>query len=1050
MVSGAIALAYEILWTRELLNLLGSTTRATAATLAAFMAGLALGAWLAGHWSARYPRPLWLYAAAEGLLAAFGFLFPELLGRLAGILPVATLSVGVLVALLLVPALLMGVALPALAASLQGYGAAHPRYIAWLYGLNTFGGAFAALAVGFLALPSYGLQASQAGTAVAGLLAAGAATMLGLRWWSASGAAIGRSAPSDRNVQGSRKVALMAAFVLSGVAALGYEVLWTRILVLVVGSSTNAFALMLSLYLLGLALGGLWIGRYLDHLERPGVTFQSLQLLVAVAVLVGAAVFGFLPELALFGFAQLGTEAWSTAVIAGIVAAVIILPPTFFIGASLPVAARLMEQRIPRRGRELGSALALVTAGNVIGVLATAYIVIPVVGLQLGVALLTLLNVAAALLLWIVKGFTTRKRDFAVATIALSAVLVVPVIPSWDRSIMTSGVFRQAPVYLALLGGAERLERALAAYQSLYYREGSEAVVTVFDRPTLEGPPHRVLTIDGKVDASTGADMATQVLSGHLPILFRPDARNALVIGLASGVTVGALTRHPLQQIDVVEIEPAVVDASRTFDGASGAPLGDPRVRVAIEDGRRYLRTASARYDVIVSEPSNPWLSMSARLFTREFFELVRDRLKPRGLLVQWVPLYGLSTLQFETLLRTLLRVFPNLALFHVAQGDLVVIASPQPVSIDPDSLAGLFDEGVSPGLERFGIRSQADLLARWVADAEGLRAVLAPGLLNTDDNGLLEFGSPWHLLRDTIPANLAVVNRGAASSQFIEQLAETWLVRKDGTKLLEALAARHLAAGRSALVWRLGTELQEHGRPIEADLLFGDAANAKGWFREAERFWSGHNAPAFWQRRARISFQRGDTAETVRLLGLIPAAERSAADSLMFALALAGTGRSGEALKVLDAAPAETYTVPSIIAPFVKATLLTELGKTRRAALEKREFEILLDGLRRCRESDGCRDVLDTLLDWGRAPPPGISPDRWEGLQETLYVRVTRPLALYLRGVGHLWLGEDSAAHDSFQTYLKLLPEPDPLSKAHGFLQVGPAQARQQAPNLN
>ncbi len=195
----------------------------------------------------------------------------------------------------------------------------------------------------------------------------------------------------------------------------------------------------------------------------------------------------------------------------------------------------------------------------------------------------------------------------------------------------------------------------------------------------------------------------------------------------------------------MVEIEPAVVQASRTFDEVSGTPPRDPRVQITIGDGRRYLRTASARFGVIVSEPSNPWLSMSARLFTREFFELVRSRLAPDGVLVQWIPLYGLSTRQFEMLLRTLLSVFPNVSLFHVADGDLVAVASPKAQSIHWESLERLFEDGSLAGLQRIGIRSPPDLLSRWIADGHGLKRVLEQGALNTDDNGMLEFGSPWY-----------------------------------------------------------------------------------------------------------------------------------------------------------------------------------------------------------------------------------------------------------------------------------------------------------------
>jgi hypothetical protein len=363
---------------------------------------------------------------------------------------------------------------------------------------------------------------------------------------------------------------------------------------------------MLGLYLLGLALGGFLIGRSIGRMLRPAAAYQFLQLGVAGTALSGLALFGFLPSAALLGFTLLGTSPWSIATINVIVAAVVILPPTIFIGASFPVATRLMESDRPRRGSEVGLALGLTTAGNVTGVLLTVLVLIPVAGLQASVAILVICNLAAAFVLWVVPRERAGGFRYLVPVGVLGGLAMIPALPSWDVSVMTSGVFRQAPVYLALLGSPERLERAFSAYRTRYYREGTEAVVGVFDRPTLEGPPHRVLTIDGKVDAST------------------------------------------------------------------------------VADGRQFLRMTQERLDIIVSEPSNPWLSMSARLFTREFFRLVRDRLGARGVLVQWIPLYGLSSPQFAALLRTTLDVFPHLSLFHVAEGDLVAIAGTKPMSVQP------------------------------------------------------------------------------------------------------------------------------------------------------------------------------------------------------------------------------------------------------------------------------------------------------------------------------------------------------------------------------
>ncbi len=1042
LVSGGVGIAYEVVWTRELLNLLGSTTMASSVTLAAFMAGIALGAWLAGRWSEHVGEPLWLYILAEGLLAVIGFSFSAALGPIADAAP-GSATFGVLIVLLLAPTFLMGVALPALAAALQRRGAVNLRYVAWLYGLNTLGGVVAALGAGFGALPAFGLAATGRATAVAGIVAAVAAAVLSLRLPPAANAGtVLEERPARHSLDGGR-FELRAALFLSGVAALGYEVLWARILVLIVGSSTNAFSLMLGLYLLGLAVGGLWIGRRIGRIERPVATFQHLQIGVAVAAIAGVGLFGFLPGFALFGFSQLGTSRWSIAVVNGVLAAIVILPPTVLIGASLPVAARLLERPVPRRGRELGTALGLITAGNVVGVVATAFGVIPAVGLQRGVALLAFVNLAAAVLLWVRKPHPTERSRLFVPAAACGVIVFALLLPSWDRAVMTSGVFRQAPVYLALLGGAARLDRAFSAYRTLFYREGREAVVAVFDRPTLQGPPHRVLTIDGKVDASTGSDMATQVLSGQLPCLFRPDAERALVIGLASGVTVGALARHPVRRIDVVEIEPAVVPASLAFDEASGSPLKNPKVKLRIGDGRRYLRTASRRYDVIVSEPSNPWLSMSARLFTREFFELARERLAPGGVLVQWVPLYGLGESQFKSLLRTILDVFPELALFRVAKGDLVAVAGTESLAIRPATLDRLFRGASATALNGIGLGSPAELLARWVADARGLAGVLGPGPLNTDDNGLLEFGSPWFILTDTMPANLAVVERASASSTFVQGIVGAWSNRADGSALVREFAARHIAKGRLALVRRLARALRSRGRIADADLVSGDVAAAAGSWREAERFWRRHDTPAFLTRRGRAAFRTGRMAEAARLLDRAGRGRLPAEAGIIHALALSATGRRGEALDVLKAVGAEADGAAGILAPFLSAAVLADWRAKRPAARGRRNFEARLDGLRRCLETDGCRDTIDSLLAWGRSAPPGISPARWERFRQAIYVRVTRPLPLYMRGVSALWLGETTAARRSLRVYLDLLPAPDPLSNAHRLLGAAPAALR-------
>lgn len=1040
-------LGYEVLWTRELLNLLGSTTRAAAATLTAFMVGLAIGAWLGGKWTVRAPRPLLLYAAAEGLLGVLGLALPWILRRLGassfgsilGLAPQISQSawfefIGLIV-LLIVPAVLMGIALPALAATLQGLGASRASHVAWLYGTNTAGAAIGAVAVGFGALPAFGLNASVMGTASMGFVVAGVALVVATRPVIVRPRARLRLRDDETSAarHGAGKVVIVTALFLGGVAALGYQIVWTRILVLVIGSSNNAFTLMLFLYLTGLALGGFWIGRRVDRVESPAKVFQVIQLSVAASALVGLALLGFLPSAVLLGLANFGTSPTSVLLVGGAAAAAIILPPTFFIGAALPTGARLLQGPVPRRGRELGIVLAVTTAGNVVGILAAAFGLIPTIGLQSTVSALAIVNIAAALVLWMAAGGEILRRRLAVPMAGIAAILFALLVPSWDVKIMSSGVFRRAPVYLALLGKSSRLQRVFGSYRTVYYREGSEAVVAVFERPTLQGAAHRFLTIDGKVDASTGADMATQVLSGHLPFLFRPNARNALVIGLASGVSVGELLEYPLKNVDVVEIEPAVKEAAAAFGSVNGKAMYDPRVAIKIGDGRRYLRSMSQRYDIIVSEPSNPWLSMSARLFTREFFELARRRLRPNGVLVQWVPLYGLSTRQFEALLRTLVTVFPYVALFRVAAGDLVAIAGTAPLSVHPE----VFDRMTRGGdfqrnLKRIGLRSSADIMVRYVADQRGLKSALGSGPLNTDDNGMLEFGSPWYLLEDTRRSNLEIVKRATARSSFTGNVTEQLLAKDSGLRTLLRLASKHLASGRLKLAGGYARALRGQGRAAEADLLLGDIAAAKGRWREAGEIWQRHRRTAFLIRLAKLAYRLGNADEAVRRFQEIPAKSLPDADTIIFSLALAASGQPKKGIGLLATMDDTSLSAPVLVGRHAMAALNETIGRADRTAAARKRLQQGLDELRRCLEVDGCRKIADALLRWARVTPRGIAPAVWGKLRRDLYLRILRPIPHYLRGVSRLWLGDNESASKSFEIYLSLLPERDGRSRAN------------------
>lgn len=1055
-LSGLLGVGYEVLWTRHLLNLFGSTTTATASMLAAFMAGMALGAWAMARGTAALGRPLLVYAALELTLGLYGLAFGTIVKGAAAVFPSAAavgadwlaLTVAVRVAgnlaVLLLPTALMGAVLPALATALQHNRAVAPRYLAWLYGLNVLGGVIGAFGTGFVVLPTLGLGDSQLVLSALAASAAAVAAALAVR---------SRVAPAPVPEEGGRgdgaalaPLALRGALFLAGFAALGYEVLWTRILVLVTGSSTYAFALMLGSYLSGLALGGLWIGRHIDRLRAPAVALQHLQLAVALSAIAGMALVGYLPELALAGLATLGTSVAAIIAVNGSVAAALVLVPTFFVGAAFPVGARLLQRGPARRGRELGLALAWVSGGHVAGVLATAFAIVPLMGLQKGVVVLATVNLLAAGLLWSGGGRERRRAAYLVPGAIVAIALAGWSLPGWDARIMTSGIYRNAPAYLSLLGSWRGLERAFAQYRTRFYREGREAVVTVFERPTLTARRHIVLTIDGKVDASTGADMSTQLLSGYLPVLFRPGAERALVIGLASGVTVGALAQTAFERIDVVEIERAVIDASREFDSVSHAPLDDPRVKLVVEDGRQFLRAASGRFDVIVSEPSNPWLSASARLFTREFFTLVRERLAPRGLLVQWVPLYGLNQRQFEALLRTLLEVFRDAAVFRVAEGDLIVVASPEPLTPRLAALDTLFDRpGVRADLARAGVRTPEQFLALWVADAGGLDSALGGGAFNTDDNGLIEFGSPWYLLRETVPDNLAVLDRAAQGSELGALLARAAGGGEGPVRVLTAVARAHLAAGRFALARAMAETLRERGYRAEAALLSGDIAFARGDWEAAARAWRQTAGPGTWPRLGSLAYRRRDLQAAVESFERAGTAALSATRRLEYALALIALGAQDRALAVSRDLSGESFSTAAIAEPLLSRYLLARAGRRAEAAAAKAAFAEALDGLRRCLERDGCGKRMDGVLAWleeaGDLLPEALRGEAERALRE----RLMDPLSTYYQGVRLLWLGEYGAALAAFERYLRRLPAADPDSKVHELIAAAEKARRSQ-----
>ncbi|UCC71304.1 MAG: fused MFS/spermidine synthase [Gemmatimonadota bacterium] len=797
--SGATALIYEVAWLRSLILIFGSTAFAVSSVLTTFMAGLAVGSYVIGRWIDRRADPVAVYGALEIAIGLYALAVPQLFDVLQPVYRwlwialdppayvVALFRFALCFAALFLPTAMMGGTLPALARFTALARQNLTAGVGGLYGVNTVGAFLGTLLAGFLLLPGHGLAATVRFAAAVNLLLGAAA--LGLAWWrherapltveEVGGSTVGASAEAAASagaLGAGAPLAITIAFALTGFAALALEVAWTRVLALVIGPSVYAFGLMLAAFLAGLGLGSLVFSWALGRYRWTGMApFLSLSAAAGVLAFVTLLAFRRLPWLYWQLFGGWGAAESRPGLIFAVgllLSGLVMLPPTLAMGGLFPAALEGFGISRGRAGGGVGRLYAANGGGAIAGSLAAGFLLIPWVGLQRTVLLAAWLYLAVAAALW---WFAARGRRTALLGPALAAGLALVMYlaaPSWNRMLMSSGAYhygiqteRQFP--LAEAGG----EGAGLGYEEVFYREGLVSTVLVArelgvrDWLGADSVPSMILVTNGKVDASSLADMPTQILSAHIPLLLHREPRSALVIGLASGTTAGSALRHEIRSLDVVEIEPAVVEASHAFDFVNGRPLVDRRTRLSLADGRTFLLLGEERFDVIISEPSNPWVSGSSNLFTLEFFQIARERLAEGGIFAGWIQMYGLAPENLEVVLRTFRTVFPETFVFNtIPYSDLLLIGMVEPARIDVEELerrAGR--RAIREDLRRVGVEGAAQLLARGRLGpaelAEMAGAAPGPAPLNTDDNAWIEFRAPLDLYQRTRGANQRLID---------------------------------------------------------------------------------------------------------------------------------------------------------------------------------------------------------------------------------------------------------------------------------------------------
>lgn len=756
-ISGACGLVYEVVWSREFVLVLGGMTHAVTAVVVAFMGGLALGSLWGGRMVDRSRmNPVLIYGLLEGGIGICALAVPFLIGLSKPLLSLAhsglaghpwlfeLLRFFVSALVLFPPTLLMGATLPVLVRATlldrDRFGLTAGR----LYAINTLGAMVGAGLAGFVLLPALGNRHS-IWIAVAANLGVCALVIVLRNKFPVPQMPLqeSRADPLAPRKWNETALLVLGGYAISGMAALIYQIAWTRSLTMTLGGSTYSFSLILVAYISGLAIGGIMITPWVDRIQRPLLWAGVMEFSIGISSLlvlpilenINLSMFHWVHQYQFEGhilsWIRLGTTF-------GIVAV-----PTIFMGALLPLIARVIARERGGAGEPMGWVYSSNTAGAIVGAFLAGYVLVNFLGVRRTILFATGAGLAVGAL-WVMKSEVKKRTAFLSGALGLLLGLgIIAFLPEPDPLVINSGPYIYASEMMRVLHPGRSIKEQLhKIYLVRYFKEDAEATVSVLEERIDQW---RVLRINGKTDASTRGDMPNQVLLAQIPLLLHRNPKSVMVLGLASGVTAGSALTHPIDTLDCLELSPAVVEACRGyFTDVNRLDFSDPRFHLIINDGRNHLELGSDFYDVIISEPSNPWQAAMSALFTREYFQLMRDHLNPDGIALAWLDVYNMTAETFSLVLRTFAEVFPYVTLWESSPGgDYIMLGSTSPIRISYSTLKQRCrTEAVAQDLARINTDVDA-ILARFVMDEEVIRRVVGPGPLHTDDLRQLEFETP-------------------------------------------------------------------------------------------------------------------------------------------------------------------------------------------------------------------------------------------------------------------------------------------------------------------
>ena len=842
-LSGGTGLAYQVVWFKRFSHVWGNSNLAMAAVVASFLTGLGLGAHLIGRVTDRIKNPLFWYGASEAAIGVLVLVFPielKVLGWVSSLLygPLADLpflhSIArfLLTFLVLGPiCMLMGGTLPLLLKHFVPPDSAPRESAGWLYAINTLGAATGCYLAGFHIVPSLGLLGTNILVAVLNLAIGGVAMALDKAYPRTEYAPVPTPAADPRqkgrarepvyapSSEGRPLPVLYTVVALTGFSALVLEMLWTRQLALILGGSTYAFTAMLALLLVGIGLGSLIYHVWLRNRTDLGYVPAFIISVLALTTLLGKI---FIPELSiLVGLLKdmRGLQTWNAAICIAASTALELLP-AIAMGVLFPIFVDMTKKRAEDAGKAIGTVYAWNTVGSILGATLTSLVLVPLLGgygtmaFALGIYLVSMILVSPL-------PRSGPQVIFALVAIQAMCVVIYFTTRSHDPRETNMGM------YMYGYSGHEQHR-----YKQVYFKEGASSNVLVTSQNE-----HFSLRVNGKVDASSAGDMTMQLGLAYLPMFLVPHARDLLVIGFGSGTTSGACLLFPDVKVTCCEIEPGVFEASKFFGAVNHSPQNHQRtgrLRMVFDDGRSHLQGTSEQYDIILSEPSNPWIAGVSNLFTQEFYRTAKKRLKPGGILAQWIQMYSFKPVDYAMIVNTVVQSFDHYALIRISDGDTVLLAADQPITATSEALdkaQALVDSNpkVRADLEKYfsgttDVRSI--LINHLLLDREALLDLVSKEdevEVNTDLNMKLEFDAPLRLFGGDRRKQVMKGILASARADWFRKAAKDFGLRREHAPAIHTVSGLFDRTTQAPLVLelvKLGRELDPNHPALLTDTI--------------------------------------------------------------------------------------------------------------------------------------------------------------------------------------------------------------------------------------